>query len=113
MEWRAVGYSGSPKIPAICEVQPIMLSEFNYLKHDRELILYREIDGEPLISEPKMYRDKIATIINAEVKMEITDVAIMIPNITKGKYIPVHKTWTYCISLSLIACLIGRSYTRK
>ena len=96
MEWRAVGYSGSPKIPAICEVQPIMLSEFNYLKHDREL-----------------YRDKIATIINAEVKMEITDVAIMIPNITKGKYIPVHKTWTYCISLSLIACLIGRSYTRK
>ena len=84
MDWRAVGYSGSPMIPITCEIQPIILSEYNYLTYDKELILYREFDGEPLISEPKIYRDKIATITNAEVNMEITDVAIMIPNITKG-----------------------------
>ena len=86
MEWRAVGYSGSPKIPVFCDIQPIMLSEYNYLKNDKRLILYREVDGDPLISEPKIYRDKIAVITNAEANMEITDTAIMIPNITKGSH---------------------------
>ena len=91
MEWRAVGYSGSPKIPIVCEIQPVMLSEYNYLTQDRELVLYRETDGGPLITEPKIYRDKIAVIANAEANMEITDTAILIPNITKGKSIPTSR----------------------
>ena len=86
MEWRTVGYSGPAIIPVLCEVQPLTLEDLNYLSRDRELILYREVDGDPLISEPKIYREKMAVVTNKEARFEIVDNVIMIPNITTGSY---------------------------
>ena len=86
MECRAIAYSGPAIIPVVCEVEPLQLGEFNYLSRERELILYREFDGDTLISEPKIYREKIATVVNTEAVFEIMDNVIMIPNITKGYF---------------------------
>ena len=60
------------------------LGEYNYLTNDRELVLYKESDGELLLSEPKIYREQVALVSNMESVMEITDVTILIPNITAG-----------------------------
>ena len=84
MEWRAVGFSGSTSLPIACEVNPLALGEYNYLTNDRELVLYKESDGELLLSEPKIYREQVALVSNMESVMEITDVTILIPNITAG-----------------------------
>ena len=84
MEYRAIAYSGPAIIPVICEVEPFRLEELNYLSRERELVLYRDFDGDTLISEPKIYREKMAIVVNAEAVFEIVDNVIMIPNTTRG-----------------------------
>ena len=86
MENRAIAYSGPAIMPVVYEIQPMGLNEFNYLTRERELILYRDIDGDTLISEPKIYREKMAIVANAEAVYETVDNVIMIPNVTKGYY---------------------------
>ena len=85
MEWRAVGFMGSTSWPITCEIRPLALGEYNYLSNDRELVLYKESDGGLLITEPKIYREQVALVSNVEAMMEITDVTVLIPNITNGK----------------------------
>ena len=85
MNWRNIGYSGTFPLPEFCNIQHVQLGDFGYLNRENQLLLYRESVHGPLLEEPMFFRDKVAIVVNDETKLEITDNAIIIPNITKGK----------------------------
>ena len=76
-------------------MQHIQLDDFGYINRENQLTVYRESVYGPLLEEPMFFRDKIAIIVNSETKLEITDNAIIIPNITRGNKLLISTIFTH------------------
>ena len=89
MDYRVVSYGGSFHRPVFMKTDPIGLSEISYLDEVQELTLcLDETEGSPMVSEPQIFRSKIASLSNKEVSFEIHENIIIIPNFTPGKCTP-------------------------
>ena len=89
MDYRVVSFGGSYHRPVFINTNPVGLADVNYLNEVQELtLLLDETEGSPMVSEPQIFRSKVASLSNREVNFGIYENIIIIPNFTPGmKYI--------------------------
>ena len=86
MDYRVVSYGGSYHRPVFINTNPVGLAEMSYLDEVQELTLcLNDTEGSPMISEPQIFRSKVASLSNREVNFEIYENIIIIPNFTPGQ----------------------------
>ena len=87
MDYRVVSYGGSYHRPVFIKTDPVGLAEMGYLDEVQELtLLLDETEGSPMVSEPQIFRSKVASLSNREVNFEIHENIVIIPNFTPGIY---------------------------
>ena len=86
MDYRVVSYGGSFHRPVFITTDPLGLAEVSYLDEVQELTLCMdETEGSPMVSEPQIFRSKIASLSNTEGNFEMFENIIILPNFTAGK----------------------------
>ena len=69
-------------MPVFADTLPMGFPEYHYLSDAKEVIALTK--ERPMLTEPQIYRERVAEVQNVQASLKITENTVIIPNVTKG-----------------------------